>query len=113
MFQPTTRILIVDDMGMMRKAIVKFCTEMGYTDLTEAQDGVDAWTQISKASPPFGLIISDWNMPNCSGLDLLKRLRADSTLGKTPMILCTAEKEKEQVVEAVKAGVSGYVIKPF
>lgn len=113
MFDPKTRILVVDDMSMMRKAVCKFVKEFGFTDVTEAVDGVDAWTKISEANPPFGLIVSDWNMPNCTGIDLLRRLRADSRFGKIPLLMVTAEKEKNQIVEAIQAGVSGYVVKPF
>lgn len=113
MFDPKIKILVVDDMAMMRRAVTKFCKDMGYSDFTEAADGADAWQKASTANPPFDLIISDWNMPNCSGLDLLKRVRGDSRLAKTPVILVTAEKEKDQIVEAIKAGVSEYVVKPF
>lgn len=113
MFDPKIKILVVDDMSMMRKAVSKFVKEFGFSDITEAVDGVDAWTKMSEANPPFGLVISDWNMPNCTGIDLLKRIRADGRLGKTPVLMVTAEKEKEQIVEAIKAGVSGYVVKPF
>jgi len=113
MFDPKIKILVVDDMAMMRRAVTKFCKDMGYSDFTEAADGAEAWQKASAANPPFDLIISDWNMPNCSGLDLLKRVRGDSRLAKTPVILVTAEKEKEQIVEAIKAGVSEYVVKPF
>lgn len=113
MFDAKTKILVVDDMAMMRKAVSKFCQGFGFSDITEAVDGVDAWTKISEAKPPFELIISDWNMPNCTGIDLLKRVRADGRVGKTPLLMVTAEKEKDQILEAVKAGVSGYVVKPF
>jgi len=113
MFDPKTRILIADDMMTMRKIVVKACKEIGFTDLTEAVDGTDAWQKVTEASPSFGLIISDWNMPNASGLDLLKRVRSDSRFGKTPFILVTAESEQSQIVEAAKAGVSNYLIKPF
>jgi len=113
MFDPKTRILIADDMMTMRKIVGKACKEIGFTDLTEAVDGTDAWQKVTEASPSFGLIISDWNMPNASGLDLLKRVRSDSRFGKTPFILVTAESEQSQIVEAAKAGVSNYLIKPF
>ncbi len=113
MFDLKTRILVVDDMMTMRKLVTKACREIGFTDITEANDGSQAWQAIGEASPPFGLIISDWNMPNCSGLDLLKRIRADSRFGKTPLILVTAEAEESQIVEAAKAGVSQYLVKPF
>ncbi len=113
MFDPKTRILIVDDMMTMRKLVGKTCRELGFTDLTEAADGAKAWEAIASANPPFGLIISDWNMPNTTGLDLLKRVRADSRFAKLPFVLVTAEAEQHQIVEAVKAGVSNYVVKPF
>ena len=113
MFDPKTRVLIVDDMMTMRKIVGKICKELGFTDLTEAADGSIAWEAIAKASPPFGLIISDWNMPNTSGLDLLKRVRSDARYGKLPFVLVTAETEQHQIVEAIRAGVSSYVVKPF
>jgi two-component system chemotaxis response regulator CheY len=93
--------------------VSKACREIGFTDITEASDGGKAWEAMSVASPPIGLVISDWNMPNTTGLDLLKRVRADGRYGRTPFVLVTAEAEKHQIVEAVKAGVSNYVIKPF
>ncbi|RYZ71045.1 MAG: response regulator [Proteobacteria bacterium] len=113
MFNPNTRILIVDDMMTMRKLVAKSLKELGFSDLTEATDGANAWEKVAGASPPFGLIISDWNMPNSTGLDLLKRVRSDSRFGKTPFVLVTAEAEQHQIIEAAKAGVSNYVIKPF
>jgi two-component system chemotaxis response regulator CheY len=113
MFDANTRILIVDDMMTMRKLVGKICKELGFTNLAEASDGIQAWEQIQSANPPIGLIISDWNMPNCSGIDLVKRLRSDSRFGKTPFLMVTAESEQAQVVEALKAGVDNYVVKPF
>lgn len=113
MFDLDTRILIVDDMVTMRKLVAKSCREMGFTDLTEASDGAAAWSAVTEANPPFGLIISDWNMPNSTGLDLLKRVRNDSRFGKTPLILVTAEAEQSKILEAAKAGVSQYLVKPF
>jgi two-component system chemotaxis response regulator CheY len=113
MFDTNTRILIVDDMMTMRKLVGKICKELGFSNLVEASDGIQAWEQIQNASPPIGLIISDWNMPNCSGLDLVKRLRGDSRFGRTPFLMVTAESEQSQVVEALKAGVDNYVVKPF
>ncbi len=113
MFDPKTRILVVDDMMTMRKLVSKVCKELGFSDITEAGDGTAAWESISNAPAPFGLIISDWNMPNCTGLDLLKRLRGDQRFSKTPFVLVTAEAEQHQVVEALKAGVDQYIVKPF
>jgi two-component system chemotaxis response regulator CheY len=113
MFDLKTRILVVDDMMTMRKLVGKACREIGFTDISEANDGAAAWSAITEANPPFGLVISDWNMPNSSGLDLLKRIRSDSRFGKLPFILVTAEAEQHQILEAAKAGVSQYVVKPF
>jgi two-component system chemotaxis response regulator CheY len=113
MFSPDTHVLVVDDMMTMRKLVTKTCKELGFSQITDAADGALAWQAIQNANPPIGLIISDWNMPNTSGLDLLKRVRADSRFGKLPFIMVTAEAEQGQIMEAVKSGVSNYVIKPF
>lgn len=113
MFDPKTRLLIVDDMMTMRKLVSKICKELGFTDLQEAKDGAEAWNIVQTTNPPIGLIVSDWNMPNMSGLELLKRVRSDAKFAKTPMVLVTAEAEQHQIVEAVKAGVDNYVVKPF
>jgi len=113
MFDLKTKILVVDDMLTMRKLVQKSCKEIGFTDFTEAKDGREAWELVNSANPPFGLILSDWNMPNATGLDLLKRVRSDSRFKALPFLLITAEAEKTQIVEAVKAGVTNYIIKPF
>lgn len=113
MFDPATKVLIVDDMMTMRKLVGKICKELGLNTLVEAADGAKAWEEICNAKPPFGLIISDWNMPNSTGLDLLKRVRSDSRFGQTPFLMVTAEAEAHQVAEAVKSGVDNYIIKPF
>lgn len=112
MFHPSTKILVVDDMSTMRKIVMKVCQKLGFTTFAEAADGAIAWETLQNEKN-IGLIISDWNMPNCSGLDFLKRVRADSRYKHLPFILVTAEAEKDQVVEAIKAGCSGYVVKPF
>lgn len=113
MFENTTKVLIVDDMLTMRKIVQKAFRDLGFTDLAEASDGVKAWEAVSGSPQPFGLIISDWNMPNATGLDLLKRVRSDSRFKNTPFVLLTAESEAAQVAEAVKAGVDHYIVKPF
>lgn len=113
MFDLKSRLLIVDDMLTMRKLVSKACREIGFTDITEAADGNLAWTALTAANPPINLVISDWNMPNCSGLDFLKKVRADSKLMKLPFVLLTAEAEVSQVKEAVAAGVTNYIVKPF
>lgn len=113
MFHPKTRVLVVDDMMTMRKVVSKILKELGFSDITEASDGAIAWESVKNQPAPFGLIISDWNMPNCTGLELLKRLRSDPKYKATPFVLVTAEAEQHQVAEAVKAGVDQYVVKPF
>ena len=112
MFPTSTKILIADDMMTMRKIILKNCKDLGFTDFVEAVDGQVAWAKLNEMTD-IGLVISDWNMPNCTGLDLLKRVRADSRFKNLAFMLVTAESEREQVAEALKAGVDNYVIKPF
>lgn len=111
MFDPKTKVLVVDDMLTMRKIVTKILRELGFTDIAEAQDGQEAWEKSKDGS--FGLIVSDWNMPNCTGLEFLKRVRADQKLKSTPFILVTAEAEGHQVAEAIRSGVDQYVVKPF
>ena len=113
MFDPAIRILIVDDMTTMRKLVTKSCQSLGFTNFVEAADGSLGWEALTNAEAPVGLIISDWNMPNCTGIDFLKRVRADARYKHLPFILVTAEAEKHQIVDAINAGVSGYVVKPF
>jgi two-component system chemotaxis response regulator CheY len=113
MFDTQIKVLVVDDMMTMRKLVSKICKEVGFQNLMEAGDGIQAWEAIQGSNPPIGLVISDWNMPNCSGLDLVKRIRADSRFKNTPFLMVTAEAEQHQVVEAIKAGVDNYVVKPF
>ncbi len=113
MFDLNTKVLVVDDMLTMRKLVGKVLKELGFKDIIEAKDGAEAWATVSSTNPPFGLVISDWNMPNCTGLDFLKRVRSDSRFIKLPFLMVTAEAEKGQIIEAVQAGVTNYVIKPF
>lgn len=113
MFSPDTQILIVDDMLTMRKLVKKACKTLGFSNFIEAVDGQDAYQKLQEAPAPIQLIISDWNMPKCSGLDFLKRVRADGRYAELPFVLLTAEAEMHQVKAAVEAGVSNYVIKPF
>ena len=106
-------ILIVDDFSTMRR-IVKGCLkELGFNNITEAEDGKIALDKLKNGGHSFKLVISDWNMPNCTGLEFLKRVRADSRFKNLPFLLLTAEGEAEQVKEAILAGVDGYVLKPF
>jgi two-component system, chemotaxis family, chemotaxis protein CheY len=110
------KILVVDDMSTMRKIIKKMLNQFGFTNITEADDGAMAWPMLQEAfngGEPFEFVISDWNMPQMSGLDLIKNIRADENLKKTPFLMVTAEAEQGNVVTAVKAGVNNFVVKPF
>lgn len=105
------KILIVDDFATMRKIVRTLFERIGFHKLAEAEDGVDALSKLR--ATPFDFIVSDWNMPNMMGLDLLKAVRADDQLKEIPFLMITAESQKENVVQAVQAGVSNYVVKPF
>lgn len=113
MFDPSSKILVVDDMLTMRKIVERVLRGLGFTDITHAVDGKEALDKVKSSEKNFDLIISDWNMPNMSGLDFLKAVRGDQKYSKTPFLLVTAEAEQHQIVEAIKAGVDQYVIKPF
>lgn len=105
------KVLVVDDFSTMRKVIRNLLKQLGYENIVEAEDGVTALAALRSQKIDF--VISDWNMPNMSGLELLKKIRADESLSKTPFLMVTAESLKDNVVEAVKAGVDNYIVKPF
>ena len=105
------KILIVDDFSTMRRIVKNILKQIGYTDIDEAEDGNGALVKLRQDK--YDLVVSDWNMPNMSGLDLLKAIRADNGLNGIPVLMVTAEAKKENVVEAIKAGVNNYVVKPF
>ena len=105
------KVLVVDDFATMRRIVKGVLKQLGFSKIVEAQDGSDALDMLKKEK--IGLIVSDWNMPNMTGLDLLKAVRGDDSLKGIPFVMVTAEGMKENVVEAVKAGVSNYVVKPF
>ncbi len=105
------KILAVDDFSTMRRIVRNILRQLGYSNILEADDGTSALEQLKQDKVDF--IITDWNMPNMSGLDLLKAIRADSNLKDIPVLLVTAEALKENVVAAVQAGVNGYIVKPF
>ena len=113
MFDPQICILVVDDMRTMRKLVQRSLKELGFSNFVEAEDGDAAWQALSSDEHKINLIISDWNMPKCSGLELLKKVRASKTLKHLPFMLLTAETEASQVKEALLAGVDDYLIKPF
>jgi two-component system chemotaxis response regulator CheY len=105
------KILIVDDMSTMRRIVKNALKQIGFTNLEEAEDGHAALAKLRADS--FQFVVSDWNMPNMTGLDLLKSIRADEKLKKVPVLMVTAEAKQENIVEAVQAGVSNYIVKPF
>lgn len=116
MFDLGTKFLVVDDFGTMRKIIKKVLSEIGFKNVDEADDGKTALPKLKEAveaGTPFEFIISDWNMPGMSGLDLLKACRADANLAKIPFVMVTAESEQSNLVAAIQAGVTDYVVKPF
>jgi len=111
-FKPDLKILVVDDFPTMRRIVKTLLKQCGFNNLNEAEDGEKAWSMI-KGHGDFQLIVSDWNMPNMTGLELLKTVRADAKFKQLPFLMVTAEAEKENIIEAVKAGVSNYIVKPF
>lgn len=115
MFPAHTRILICDDMPAIRDMVARELRQLGYTQQTSVADGDEAWRIYCEAlqRDPFGLIISDWNMPKLTGLDFLKKVRSHTQGADTPFILLTAEGQKEQVLDAISSGVSQYILKPF
>ncbi len=104
-------ILVVDDFATMRKIVKNALRALRFENVDEAEDGVAALAKCQSGN--FALIISDWNMPNMMGIDFLRAVRADERLKATPFLMVTAEAQKENVLEAAKAGVSNYIIKPF
>ncbi len=104
-------ILIVDDFSTMRRIIKNLLHDLGYQNVSEADDGNTALPLLR--SGKFDFLITDWNMPGMHGLELLRQVRSDPNLAKLPVLMLTAEAKREQIIEAVQAGVDGYVIKPF
>jgi len=105
------KILIVDDFSTMRRIIKNLLRDLGYTNTSEADDGLTALPMLENGN--FDFLVTDWNMPGMEGIDLLKKVRANERLKSMPVLLVTAEAKKEQIVEAAQAGVNGYIVKPF
>ena len=104
-------ILVVDDFPTMRRIVRSLLKELGFTNVDEAEDGQEALGKLRSGN--FEFVISDWNMPNLDGLDMLKQIRADLTLKATPVLMITAEAKKENIIAAAQAGANGYIVKPF
>ncbi len=105
------KILIVDDFSTMRRIIKNLLRDLGFNNTQEADDGNTGLPMLRSGS--FDFLITDWNMPGMTGIDLLKAVRADPDLATLPVLMVTAESKREQIVEAAQAGVNGYVVKPF
>lgn len=105
------KILIVDDFSTMRRIIKNLLRDLGFTNTHEADDGSTALPMLK--SGDFDFLVTDWNMPGMTGIDLLKECRADGKLNSLPILMVTAEAKRDQIIEAAQAGVNGYVVKPF
>ncbi len=105
------KILVVDDFSTMRTIVKDLLRELGFSHFEEAEDGVKAWAMIQTAHYDF--IVCDWNMPNMTGLELLKKVRNEPSVKNTPFLLISAEAKRSQIIEATEAGVDDYIVKPF
>jgi two-component system chemotaxis response regulator CheY len=105
------KILVVDDFSTMRRIIKNLLRDLGYNNTAEADDGATALPMLQ--SQPFDFVVTDWNMPVMTGIDLLQAIRADAKLKSLPVLMVTAEAKKDQIVMAAQAGVNGYIVKPF
>jgi len=105
------RILVVDDFSTMRRIIKNILRQLGFNNIEEADDGSTAWEMLNKGGIDF--IISDWNMPTMTGIELLRKVRASEEFQDLPFLMVTAEAQQENVIEAVQAKVSNYIVKPF
>ena len=105
------KVLVVDDFSTMRRIVKNTLRQIGFTNIEEAEDGQKAYDRLS--SEKFDFVVSDWNMPNMTGIDLLRKVRATPQIKDIPFLMVTAEAKQENIVEAIKAGVSNYIVKPF
>ncbi len=111
MADPNMKFLVVDDFSTMRRIVRNLLKELGFNNVDEAEDGVDALGKLRGGG--FQFVISDGNMPNMTGIDLLRKSRADAALKSLPVLMVTAEAKKENIIAAAQAGANGYVVKPF
>lgn len=110
-FNYNIKVLVVDDFPTMRRIVKNLLKQIGFENIDEAEDGVQALIKLKQTK--YGLLVTDWNMPNMEGIDLLRNLRKEESLKDLPVLMVTAEAEKEKVIEAIKAGVDNYIVKPF
>jgi len=111
MLNSKAKVLVVDDFPTMRRIMRNLLKQIGFESIDEAENGEDALRKLKGGD--YGLVVSDWNMPIMEGIELLKRVRSDPHLKDIPFLMVTAEAEKEKVIEAIKAGVDNYIVKPF
>ena len=105
------KVLVVDDFSTMRRIVKNLLRDLGFTNIQEADDGSTALPMLQGGD--FDFVVTDWNMPGMQGIDLLKAIRADSSLAHIPVLLITADAKQEQIVMAAHAGVNGYIVTPF
>ncbi|WP_028456601.1 chemotaxis response regulator CheY [Chitinilyticum litopenaei] len=105
------RFLVVDDFSTMRRIVRNLLKELGYSNVDEAEDGQVALHKLKNGV--FDFVVTDWNMPNMTGIELLRQIRADAQLKHLPVLMVTAEAKKENIIEAATAGANGYIVKPF
>lgn len=106
------KVVVVDDSSTMRRIIKNTLARLGYKDVLEGEDGVQGWA-VLEANTDAGMLITDWNMPEMNGLELVKKVRADARFVDLPIIMVTTEGGKSEVISALKAGVNNYIVKPF
>lgn len=108
---PSMKVLVVDDMVTMRRIVKNILKQLGFGNVDEAENGQEALQKLR--ADTFGFVVSDWNMPVMTGIDLLRAIRADEKLKTIPVLMVTAEAQQSNLIEAVQAGVSNYIVKPF
>ncbi len=106
------KLLVVDDSSTMRRIIKNTLQRLGHKDILEGGDGVEGWNTLN-SNPDVDMLITDWNMPEMNGLELVKKVRADARFTDLPIIMVTTEGGKAEVITALKAGVNNYIVKPF
>lgn len=111
MVDANMKFLVVDDFSTMRRIVRNLLKELGFANVQEAEDGVDALSRLR--GEDFDFVVSDWNMPNMTGIELLRAIRSDAKLKHLPVLIVTSEARRESIVEAAQADASGYVVKPF
>ena len=111
MADPKMKILVVDDFSTMRRIVRNLLKELGFVNVDEAEDGAIALQKLR--SGEFELVVTDWNMPNMDGLQLLQAIRANPSLSNLPVLMITAEAKRENIITAAQSGASGYIVKPF